>query len=53
MSCGCICLLIFSAYLNEAFLCLTRITYKQAVICIIWMLLQTSQANVTDFKIYV
>ena len=28
MSCGCICLLVFSAYLNGAFLCLTRITYR-------------------------
>ena len=28
MLCGCICLLVFSAYLNEAFLCLTKITYR-------------------------
>ena len=28
MSFGCICLLVFSAYLNEAFLCLARIIYR-------------------------
>ena len=28
MSCGCICLLVFSAYLNEACSCLTSITSR-------------------------